>query len=94
MDQTVENFEHGLDSILMDSVDTPEVDAFFEQPSAISSSVSSGFPHLVSTVSDTSRWQLAPSIKPHKLWCQARVLLLPVPQSGKMSAAKLIQFFF
>ena len=46
-----------------------------------------------SAISDTSRPQLDLSIKPHNLWCQARALLLPVPQEGKMSASKLIHYF-
>ena len=34
----LEDFQHGLDSILMDSVDTPEMDAFLGETDAISSS--------------------------------------------------------
>ena len=39
--------------------------------------------------------QLTPSIRPHKLWCQARALLAPVsvPLANKMSASKLICYF-
>ena len=37
--------------------------------------------------------QLAPSIKSCKIWCQARGLLLPVPQAGKNPVSKLIQYF-
>ena len=37
---------------------------------------SSGFLCLVSTISDNSRLQLAPSIKSCKLWCQARYICL------------------
>ena len=48
---------------------------------------------MVSTVSDTFTLQLASSIKSHKLWCQARALLLPVLQSGKISGSKLIHYF-
>ena len=44
---------------------------------------------LLSTISDISRLQLAPSIQSYKLWCQARALLLP----GKMSTSKLIHYF-
>ena len=57
------------------------------------SSVSSGFLHLVSTLSDNSKLQLAPSIHTHKLWCQARALLTPVSLATKMSASKLIHYF-
>ena len=47
-------FEHGLDSILTGSVDTPELDASLDEDDAIPSLVSSSFVCLVSTVSDTS----------------------------------------
>ena len=42
---------------------------------------------------DTPKLQFAPSIRSHKLWCQARVLLEPVPLATKMSASKLICYF-
>ena len=48
---------------------------------------------VLSTISDNSKLQHAPSIKFHKLWCQARVLLLPVPLEEKVSATKLICYF-
>ena len=86
-------FEQGLDSILTDSLETPELDISLEKPDAITSSVSSGFLHWVSTISDTSKLQLAPSIRTHKLWCQARALLAPVSLATKMSASKLIHYF-
>ena len=54
---------------------------------------SSGFLHLVSTLSDNSKLQLPPSIHTHKLWCQARDLLAPVSLATKMSASKLICYF-
>ena len=79
LDQAVEDFENDLDSILMDSIGTPELDASPEEADAIPSSVFSGFLHSVCTISDTSRLQLAPSIRSHMLWCQARGLLLPFP---------------
>ena len=41
MDQAVKDFEHGLDSILMDSVNTPELAVSFNKADAMSSSVSS-----------------------------------------------------
>ena len=69
------------------------MDASLDEPDAIPSSVSSGFPHLVSTLSDNSKVQLGPSIRSCKLWCQARALLAPVPLATKMSASKLIHYF-
>ena len=92
-DQAVADFEQGLDSILTDSIETPELDTFFDEPDVINSSVSFGFLHLVSTVSDTSKPQLASNIRFHKLWCQGRALLSPVSLATKMSASKLIHYF-
>ena len=86
MDQAVADFEFGLNSILIDSIETPQLDTSFDEPDMITSSVSSGFLHLVSTISDNSELQLALSIKSHKLWCQARALSLPVPVAGKISS--------
>ena len=44
LDQAVADFEQGLDSILTDSLKTPELDTSLDEPDAImSSSVSSGF---------------------------------------------------
>ena len=61
---------------------------------AITSSVSSGLLHSVSTVSDNSKLQLAPSIHTHnKLWCQARALLVTLSLATKMSASKLNCYF-
>ena len=84
-----------LQSILssLQTVDTPELDASSDEADVILSSVSSGFLCLFSTISDTSRLQLAPSIKSHKLLFQARAFLLPVSQVGKISASKLINHF-
>ena len=64
-----------MDSILTDSLETPKLDISLEEPDAIASSVSSGFFHSVSILSDNSMLQLAPSICTHKLWCQASALL-------------------
>ena len=76
LDQAVADFKQGLDSILTDSLETLELDTSLEEPDAVtSSSVSSGFLHSVSTLSDNSKLQLAPSIHTHKLWCHARALL-------------------
>ena len=70
LDQAVAVFKQGLDSILIDSLKTPELDTSLDEPDAItSSSVSSGFLHSVSTLSDNSKLQLAPSIHTCKLWC-------------------------
>ena len=93
LDQAVADFEQGLDSILTDSLETLELDTSQEEPDAITSSVSSGFLHSVSTLSDNSKLQLARSIHTHKLWCQARALLDPVSLATKMSASKLIHYF-
>ena len=68
LDQAVADFKQGLDSILTDSLETLELDTSLDEPDAItSSSVSSGFLSLVSTLSDNSKPQLAPSIHTHKL---------------------------
>ena len=44
-------------------------------------------------MSDNSKLQLAPSIRSHKLWSQARALLAPVPLAAKMSGSKWIHYF-
>ena len=91
LDQAVVDFQQGLDSILTDSFETLELDTSRDEPDAIMSSlVSSGFLHLVCTLSDNSKPQFAPSIRTHKLWCQARAHLAPVSLATKMSASKLI----
>ena len=63
LDQAMADFEQGLDSILTDSLETPKLDASFNEPEAIPSSVSSGFLHSFSTLSDNSKLLLAPSIR-------------------------------
>ena len=93
LDQAVADFEQGLDSILTDSLETPELDTSLDEPDAITSSVSSGFLHSVSPLSDNSKPQLAPNILTQKLWCQARDLLAPVSLATKMSASTLILYF-
>ena len=65
----------GLHSALTDSINTPELDAFFDEADAVPSS---GFYHLDSAVLDTSLLQLAHGIKCCKLWCQIGPLHLPV----------------
>ena len=93
LDQAVADFEHGLDSILTDSLKTLELDTSLDEPNVITSSVSSGFVCLVSTLSDNFKLQPAPSIRTHKLGCQARALLAPVSLATKMSVSKLIHYF-
>ena len=93
LDQAVADCEQGLDSIVTDSLKTLELDTSLDEPDYITSSVSSGFLHSVSTLSDNSKSQLAPSIRTHKLWCQARALPVPVSLATKMSASKLIRYF-
>ena len=93
LDQAVADFEQGMDSILTDSLKTLELDTSLEEPDAITSSVFSGFLHLVSTLSDNAKLQLAPIICTCKLWCQARALLAPMSLATKMSSSKLILYF-
>ena len=93
LDQAVADFEQGLHSILTNSLETSKLDVSLDEPDAIPSSVSSGFLCSVSTLCDNSKLQLAPSIRSHTLWYQARALLAPVPLATKMSASKLIHYF-
>ena len=74
-------------------VNTPKLNASFDKADAMPSSVSSEFLCLVSNNSDNSRLKPATKIKYYNLWFQARTLLLPVPQAGKMSASMLILHF-
>ena len=69
LDQAVADFQQGLDSILNDSIESPEFDMSLDGPGAITSSVSSGILCLVSSISDISKPQPAPSIMSNKLWC-------------------------
>ena len=78
LDQAVEEFEYGLVSIIMDYIDTPELGASFDETETVPSSLSYTFLCSFSTIYDTFRTQLAPSIKSCKLCCQTRDLLLPV----------------
>ena len=59
------DFEQGLDSILSNSLETPELNTSLDEPDAITSSVSSGFLCSASNFSDTSKPQLASSISSH-----------------------------
>ena len=65
LDQAIADFEHGLDSILINTVKTLECDTSFDEPDAMPSSVSSGLFCLLNTISDHSKLQLAPSTKFH-----------------------------
>ena len=65
LDQAVADFEQGVHSILPDCLETPELDTSYEEPDVISSSVSTGFHCLVSTVSDTCKPQLDSSVRSH-----------------------------
>ena len=87
LDQAIADFQQGLDSILTDSIKTPELDTFLDVPDSVTSSVPSGFLLLFSTISNTSKLQLAPSIRSCKLWCQARALLAHVPLATNMTAS-------
>ena len=93
LDQPVEDYEQGLDSILADSTETPELDDSFDKSDAITFSISSGFVCSVSTLSGNFKLQVAPSIKAQKLLCQTRALPLGVAFSGKMSPSNLIHYF-
>ena len=86
LNQVVADFKQGLDSILTDSLETLELDTSLDEPDVITSSVSSGFLCLASTLSDNYKLQLAPGICTCKLWCQARALLAPVSLATKMSS--------
>ena len=67
LDQTMADFEHGLDSILTHSVCMLQLDISLDEADTIHFSVSSVFLHSASTVSYSSRLQLAPNIKCYKL---------------------------
>ena len=47
LDQVVADFEKGLDSILTDSIEMPELDTSLDDPDALKSSDSSGFLHSI-----------------------------------------------
>ena len=65
----------------------------FDEANAMLFSLYSGFQCLINNHSENYRPELAPSIKFHKLLCQARALHLPIPQAGKVFASKLICYF-
>ena len=70
------DFEHGLDSIFTYSINTSELAASLNEADAIPSSISTGLPCSVITVSDTSRLQLDPSIKSLQVMVPGKTLLL------------------
>ena len=77
----------------MDSIDTPELDTSLDEPDAITSSVSSGSLHSISTISDNSKLHLAPRFRSCTWWCQGRALFAPVPLAIKISASKVTHYF-
>ena len=63
LDQVIADFKKSLDSILTDSLETPELDTSLDEPDAVtSSSVSSRFLCSVCTLSDNFKPQFPPSI--------------------------------
>ena len=94
LDQAVEDFELGLYSLLMDSVNTPELNAFFHEADALPSLVAlqGSYSQLILFLSllDCS---LLTSIKSGKIMVPDYGFTFPVPQAGKMSASMLIYCF-
>ena len=61
LEQAVEDFEQGLDHILIDSAETPELDAPFDESHTTASSVPSGFLHPIPCLAflyQTGSWHL------------------------------------
>ena len=80
LDQAVADSEQGLDSILTDSIESPELDKFLDEPDVITPSVSSGFLCLVSTVSNSFKnHSLLPASGLINYGARARALLTCVP---------------
>ena len=52
--QAAEDFDHGLDSVSMDSIKTSELGVSCEDFDVVAFSVSSGFLYFISTVSNNS----------------------------------------
>ena len=84
LDHAIADFEQPFDFILTNSLKTQELGTYLDEPDAIMSSVFSGFLCSVSTFSGHSKFQPGPSIRSHKLWCQARALLAPVSLATKL----------
>ena len=74
LDWVLGDFEHGFGFFLTDCINMPQLDASFSEADAMSSSYPLVFLYFVSTISDNSRLQVAPSIKSHNLLCQAMAL--------------------
>ena len=90
LDQAVEKFKHGVDSIT-DSVNTPKHDCIFDSLILLLlQSIWVLFVCLASTLSGSFKLLLASNIKSNKFWCKGSVLLLPVSFIGIISATKLI----
>ena len=90
LDQTVEDFEHGVDSNSTDFFNPLLLNASSKELDVITSSVSSVFLNYNSTLSDSSKLHLATRVKSNILWCQASVLL---SLAGRTSSSKLIYYF-
>ena len=63
LDQAVQDFQHGLNYILIDSIKTPGLDISFDEFDTVDSSVSSGLLYMLSHLPDSSKIQLGLSIK-------------------------------
>ena len=92
LNKTVEECDHGPESICKDALNTPELSVSFDEPHGIAS-VSLGFLCSVRTPSDSCTPWLASSIKSCTFRCHARALPLPVSLAGRMLALKLIPYF-
>ena len=92
LDQAVTDFEQGLDSILTNSLEIPELDTSVDEPDAITYSVSSGFLNSVFflIILNCSLFLALGLIN-----CGARLglFLHLCPLATKMSASKLIHYF-
>ena len=93
LDQAMADFEQRWDSILTNFLETPELETSVDQPDAITSSVSSDFLCSISTLSDTSKLQLAPSIR-GLINCGARLGLFLHLCSGYQDVSIQIDLLF
>ena len=100
-EEVVEEFNHDLESILMDSINIrfqgfhqhTRTGCILSELDAIYSSTSSGFLNYISNLFDSSKLQSVPSIKFCKLRCQVRALIIPLALAGRMLASKLFHYF-
>ena len=91
LNHAIADFKQGLDSILTDSIETPELDTSLDEPHVITSSVSSGFLHSVHFLIILSHSLLLVFIL---INCVASMgSSAPVSLATKMSASKLICYF-